>query len=632
MLTECDNRVLSLDNLDESLRKKWKGFVESFDFAFQPIVNIYSGECYGLEALLRNYDAAGFSTIQDVFDAAYADSMLYYLDSLLKPKVLEKFTQIPFHKQIKILYNIDNRTLVTPEYMKGNSLTIIDRFHLHPGSFCYEISERHDCKTLVLNNIKVKDIKSMLRTTPNEIIRIAIDDFGVGFSGLELLYHSEPDIIKIDRFFIAGIAGDSRKKLCVETTVRMAHTMGITVIAEGVETADEIFECKKLGCDYVQGFFIQRPTLFLDEIKKQYNVIADITTNDNRSPSSDHDIIISQMQKIKTINLHDEKGDYTSMCTVLEGFRKNYHNFFPVINGNGEPVGVIRERDLKDYVYSPYGKDILKNKSSGNILKFITKIPVSEIRTQVETILGLFSTHSNGDGILLSENGRYVGFLDANALLMALNEKNIAEAREQNPLTKLPGNNAINRYISQALDLNTAGYFFVYFDFDNFKPLNDLYGFRQGDRAILLFSDILRKFQNGRNMFIGHIGGDDFFIGIDLEAVSLEESNGLVRDIINQFRENVKSIYRPEHQRNGYIISNDRNGRRKRYPLLEVSAGCLVVPKDRKHCDKETIFTILAELKKQAKNSADKYAFIEISDEMFINGPQPFVNGGNEPV
>jgi len=59
----------------------------------------------------------------------------------------------------------------------------------------------------------------------------------------------------------------------------------------------------------------------------------------------------------------------------------------------------------------------------------------------------------------------------------------------------------------------------VYFDFDNFKPYNDRYGFRQGDRTILLFSDILKKTSGANKFFAGHIGGDDFFAGFRIGAL-----------------------------------------------------------------------------------------------------------------
>ncbi|MDZ7641484.1 MAG: GGDEF domain-containing protein [Desulfurivibrio sp.] len=104
---------------------------------------------------------------------------------------------------------------------------------------------------------------------------------------------------------------------------------------------------------------------------------------------------------------------------------------------------------------------------------------------------GAFSSQSRLRGILVTDNGRYQGFLNANALLKLLSDKNLEEARNQNPLTRLPGNFLINRFISDALGDLENEYIYVYFDFDNFKPFNDKYGLRQGDRAILMFADIL---------------------------------------------------------------------------------------------------------------------------------------------
>ena len=99
-------------------------------------------------------------------------------------------------------------------------------------------------------------------------------------------------------------------------------------------------------------------------------------------------------------------------------------------------------------------------------------------------------------------------------MLKILNEKKLALARDQNPLSNLPGNNSIFDYVFQALrDINNV-YALIYFDFDNFKAYNDTCGFRQGDRVILLFSELLKSRSLSRDRFIGHVGGDDFFMAI----------------------------------------------------------------------------------------------------------------------
>ena len=169
------------------------------------------------------------------------------------------------------------------------------------------------------------------------------------------------------------------------------------------------------------------------------------------------------------------------------------------------------EKDLKEYAYSRYGKDLLLNTGLSKTLHdFISRCPVVDAHKPLEEILDIYALDERSEGIILTSGGVYPGFMSARALLKARNEKNIAIARDQNPLTKLPGNSLISTYIAELLCHSSHDYVYVYFDFDNFKPFNDTYGFRVGDRAILLFADLLKSCANG-GAFVAHIGAMIFF-------------------------------------------------------------------------------------------------------------------------
>ena len=129
----------------EEQRERWHNIVQILDFAFQPIVNIHTGGCVRCcEALLRRYQEAGFASIQDVFNTAYHERMLFYLDSLLREKALLKFRTIPFHHRLKIFYNIDNRMMLMPDYSRHSIAMSMRKLNFDQASFCFEISEKHD--------------------------------------------------------------------------------------------------------------------------------------------------------------------------------------------------------------------------------------------------------------------------------------------------------------------------------------------------------------------------------------------------------------------------------------------------------------------------------------------------------
>jgi EAL domain-containing protein (putative c-di-GMP-specific phosphodiesterase class I) len=251
-LEECMNNI------------PWNSKLEILDFAFQPIISSDSGKIYGVEALLRNTSEAGFKTIDDVFNSAYEDGSLYTLDLMLREKAMKKFKQIKFYKNIKMFYNLDNRVLEMPNFSMGRTEILLNENNIEKSSFCFEISEKYKFN-------KIEDVNDMLSVYKSEGYNIALDDFGSGFSNLQKLYHFDINLLKIDRFFVKDVQHNSRKRIFLENIINLVHTLGGLVVAEGVETEEEFQVCRMLGCDLLQGYYIQRPTQEMSEIKSLYN-------------------------------------------------------------------------------------------------------------------------------------------------------------------------------------------------------------------------------------------------------------------------------------------------------------------------------------------------------------------------
>ena len=586
----------------ESTGARFLSFLqERIDYAYQPIVNIRTGSCYGFEALLRGAEKMGFPSIQHLFDHAYQENLLHKADILLREKAIEKFSRLPFMRENKLFFNLDPRLLESPDYQPKQTLSVLERFGIDPRSICFELTERHDTSNIA-------DSMRILQAYRTQSYRLAIDDFGTGFSGLKLLYDYQPDKIKIDRFFITGIERDPKKKLFVSTIVDLAHVLGIMVIAEGIETEAELVTCRDIGCDMAQGYFIARPTTELTALQPRYEHVAQLTLNDRRKARSTPRDTPQEIEFIQPLLVGSD------MIEVFEAFRKNKdRTFFPVIDPQGEPLGIVREEALKDYIYSPYGRDLIHNRAYGKTLRdFVTSCPVAEASEDTTKILEIFAMAENNEGILIVADQRYVGFLSTTSMLRLINEKNIAVARDQNPLTKLPGNNSIHAYIATALTGTERACTLVYFDFDNFKPFNDAYGFRQGDRAILLFAELMQK-QLGKSRFdgfLGHIGGDDFFAAFDNHDA--EEVTQWVRDLLATFRQDIASFYDAEAREHGYIEATDRQGEKRRFPLMACSAAVLHVPTGTRGDTPDAVLDQVARLKKQAKSDPSGLAFASV--------------------
>ena len=568
-----------------TLPKTWLETLEILDIAFQPILNIHTGKIFGVESLLRNYQEAGFKSIFSVFDQAFHDGILYNFDIALREKTFKKYKTIHDFENIKLFYNLDNRLFECPYSSNSNTKKMLQHLGIKQDNIFFEISERHEISSTVSMN-------KVLQHYKNENYSIAIDDFGVGFSGYKLLYDTTPDVLKIDRFFLQDIEKNMKKKLMVRNITHLAIQLGIKVIAEGVETKAELLTCKDIGCHLLQGYLVQKPTQNTNEILKEYTHIQEIVQKNKRANGA-----VSKIESYldKTISFDIN----TKMGSVVEFFKKNPSiSIIPIVDSHDEPIGIVHESQIKEFLYSPYGMSLLLNAEStkSKLKNLMNYCGTTDINSDMSTIIELFSNNPESLGIIITNNSKYYGFLSARAIISLMNEENLILARDQNPLTKLPGNTMIEKYISQSLDTNTK-YLLCYFDLDNFKAFNDVYGFRNGDRVIQLFADIIKK-ELPKNFFIAHIGGDDFFCAQEYDTYNLED----ISCIVNKFADNAKEFYSKEDKENGYINSKDREDMTKEFPLLTVSASVLLLESKTKQRSAENINKVLSSQKKVAKN------------------------------
>ena len=560
-------------------------------FAFQPIVDPYTGSLYGVEALMRGHQDLDFHSVHDFFDFSFRIGILQQVEVLLRGRAMALFADLGLGPAIRLFLNIDNRVLQSDDHRPADTVAAARAASLNPAQVSLEISERHQL------NRDVSNTETLAQVYRRQSFRIAIDDFGTGFAGLKLLYEQHPDYIKVDRFFISGIERDRIKRLFVSQIVGLAQTLGITVVAEGVETERELLTCKEMGCNLIQGFFIEKPLLNGGDLRTIYP-----RTRDLRKEASDRRFIDQELSAPPAIRSDSD------VIAIFEHFRTHKDmTFFPVVDAMDEPLGIIREEDLKDFTYSRYGKDLLSNNSYRRHLNdFIRPCPVADIHDNTERVLQKYSLSGSKEGIIVVENLRYVGFLTAASLLQVVNEKHLAVARDANPLTKLPGNHMVVEHVTDLVANGDTAASIVYFDFDNFKPFNDAYGFRQGDRAIMLFADLMKKTLVADGAFLGHIGGDDFFAawrGADPASVEAK-----VDALRAEFSHQVETFYDKEARERGAIVAKDRSGVERSFPLLTVSVAVMHLKEGRAAVTPDDVAGRIAVLKKAAKQAREGIA------------------------
>jgi diguanylate cyclase (GGDEF)-like protein len=153
-------------------------------------------------------------------------------------------------------------------------------------------------------------------------------------------------------------------------------------------------------------------------------------------------------------------------------------------------------------------------------------------------------------------------------LLQSITELKVNRARYANPLTLLPGNVPIQCHLKQ-LFTETTPFVICYFDLDNFKPFNDVYGFSKGDEILLFVGQLLRKHADCTECFLGHIGGDDFVL-----ISSHNNWQSSVNNILEEFDDAIHTFYEDQAKE---ITAHDRNGELRTFSVMSLSVGVVKV-------------------------------------------------------
>jgi GGDEF domain-containing protein len=207
---------------------------------------------------------------------------------------------------------------------------------------------------------------------------------------------------------------------------------------------------------------------------------------------------------------------------------------------------------------------------------------------------------SRSDDICITSNGKYRGTVAVSALLDAITQRSLNLARGANPLSGLPGNEAIHREIGKRI-AQMMHFDVCYLDIDYFKPFNDAYGFDRGDAALRhlveVISDVFSLDPDSAD-FAGHLGGDDFIL-----ITRPQRSLPLCREIIARFSAVLPELHGPTDFARGNYQAVSRRGETEVFPLMALSIG--IVSTEVNHFDSVAeLASIASEVKKAAKSQS----------------------------
>jgi len=236
----------------EELRKRIRGIIEreAFDIAFQPVQALESGRVVGFEALARFTDSRTRSPDRCFGEAKQAE-MSFDLEVAVMRKALLSLARLPRNTYLAI--NVSPDTAASPEIARLCTRHAADRIVL-------EITEHSSVDDYLL-------LAERARTLRDMGVHIAIDDAGAGFASLRHVLRLEPDLIKLDKSITRSIDTLARHQSLAAALLTFASGTSASIVAEGIETAEELATLKRLGVPYGQGFYLGRPGLLPDETR-----------------------------------------------------------------------------------------------------------------------------------------------------------------------------------------------------------------------------------------------------------------------------------------------------------------------------------------------------------------------------
>lgn len=229
---------------------------QEFRLHYQPIVFLETGKIHGFEALVRwQHPDRGLIYPVEFIPVAEETGLIVPIGQWVLREACrqmriwqeQSFTTLPLTTNV----NLSRRQFVQPNLVEQIE-QILQETNLNAHNLNLEITE-----SVIMENAATAT--SMLLSLRTLGVQLHMDDFGTGYSSLSYLHSFPINTLKIDRSFISRMGQDAENLEIVQAIVTLAHSLGMKVTAEGVETAEQLAQLRVLKCDYVQGYFFSKP-------------------------------------------------------------------------------------------------------------------------------------------------------------------------------------------------------------------------------------------------------------------------------------------------------------------------------------------------------------------------------------
>lgn len=568
-------------------------FTGALRTVFQPILDLRHGRIYGYEALTRGPAGTPAESPLALFRLARQVGRAEELELHAVRCAVERFAVLG--SGTKLFVNFSPAVLASRQEDPASLLALLRRHGLAPKDLVIELTEDGD----------IRDSSAAW----NELLRcralgfgVAIDDLGEGFASLRLWSELRPEYVKVDKHFVHGISADPIKLQIARAIQQIAQVSGASVIAEGLESEADFQTVRDLGIRHGQGYLIGRPQ------PERETTAGALWQRLSRGPVASFPV---QGHSVNRVTVRRLMRAVVPVSPEIEN-EVVYARFdadpelqmIPVVSGT-EPRGIISRFTFIDRFARPYRRELYGKRPCSTFMNPEPLVVDADSSVQ-ELSLRVADSGQRAlmDGFIVAQQGGYAGVGSAQDLVREITELQIQAARYANPLTLLPGNVPIAQHVERLLG-HHRGFVVCYFDLDNFKPFNDVFGYQRGDEAIQLTASVIAEACDPGIDFLGHVGGDDF-----VAVLQSEDWERRCERVLAHFRESAMTLFSDEERRRGEFLAEDRLGQRRAFPLLTLSIGVVPVEPGAFESHSE-VATAASDAKKMAKRSAGNSLFVE---------------------
>ena len=558
---------------------------------FQPIVHLREGTILGHEALIRGPADTPLHEPLALLAWASAASFLTGFEMHCVQTILAQWQRMASPGQLFINMSADALVEAIAADEAGRSWFEDAMAHhaLDARSIIVELTESPA-------HAPAEGVRQAVTRLRAVGARVALDDFGEGHSNLRRWTDLQPEFVKIDKFFVQGIASQPQRVELVRTFARLAQTFGTILVAEGVEDARDMGILRELGVELGQGYLFGRPQRALRQAIPEGVGTA---IRDPRIAVVPHARRQAQPDVLRGVAVIDapalEPRTPIDEVSVIFQARPDLHALAVV--DDGRPVALINRQSFMNDYARLYFREVHGRRpclSYGN-----SKPRIVELDDSVERLVGILTSEDQAylrEGFIVTERTRYVGLGTGDQLVRAVTEARVEAARHANPLTFLPGNIPISLHIERLLE-GGVGFVACYADLNNFKVFNDRFGYWRGDEMIRLLARLAVSHADPHVDFVGHIGGDDFLI-----LFQSSDWQARCERLIEAFNLGARALYDDSAQQAGGIEAEDRYGVLRFTPLTSLSIGAVCVAHGTAQ-DAEGIASEAAQAKHAAKQA-----------------------------